>query len=201
MQRSGHAKLRCSDCHDPHAQVNAPQIVTQRSEGGIVIATRHEDNTLCLSCHASKGPFKNISKPMVAKYAENVAAIGAVVSAHTHHAYAPDRAMGLSRCTGCHMPAIAAAEHESPLHTHQVKVVPPEKTMRYQDKGGMPNACAASCHGDKVNLWGYGLKANPVIWNQPTDVKTATKLMEYYGPEGKWWKNVIGKPGETLPAK
>jgi hypothetical protein len=201
MQRSGHAKLRCSDCHDPHAQVNAPQIVTQRSEGGIVIATRHEDNTLCLSCHASKGPFKNISKPMVAKYAENVAAIGAVVSAHTHHAYAPDRAMGLSRCTGCHMPAIAAAEHESPLHTHQVKVVPPEKTLHYQDKGGMPNACAASCHGDKVNLWGYGMKANPVIWNQPTDVKTATKLMEYYGPEGKWWRTGVKKSAEQAASK
>jgi len=196
MQRSGHAKLRCSDCHDPHAQVNAPQIVTQRSEGGIVIATRHENNTLCLSCHASRGPFKNISKPMVAKYAENVAAIGAVVSAHTHHAYAPDRAMGLSRCTGCHMPAIAAAEHESPLHTHQVKVVPPEKTLHYQDKAGMPNACAASCHGDKVNLWGYGMKANPVIWNQPTDVKTATKLLEYYGPEGKWWRTGVKQPVE-----
>ena len=201
MQRSGHAKLRCSDCHDPHAQVNPPQIVTQRSEGGIVIATRHEDNTLCLSCHASKGPFKNISKPMVAKYAENVAAIGAVVSAHTHHAYAPDRAMGLSRCTGCHMPAIAAAEHESPLHTHQVKVVPPEKTLHYQDKGGMPNACAASCHGDKVNSWGYGMKANPVIWNQPTDVKTATKLMEYYGPEGKWWRTGVKQLLEQAASK
>jgi hypothetical protein len=194
MQRSGHAKLRCSDCHDPHAQVNAPQIVTQRSEGGLVMSTRHENNTLCLSCHATKGSFQGISKQMVAKYADNVAAIGAVVSAHTHHAYAPDRAMGLSRCTGCHMPAIAAAEHESPLHTHQVKVVPPEKTLHYQDKGGMPNACAASCHGDKVNLWGYGMKANPVIWNQPTDVKTATKLMEYYGPEGKWWKTGAKKP-------
>ena len=102
--------------------------------------------------------------------------------------------MGLSRCTGCHMPAIAAAEHESPLHTHQVSVVPPEKTLQYQAKGGMPNACAESCHGDKINLWGYGMKEKPVIWNEPTDVNTATKLMEYFGPEGKWWNTLIMQP-------
>jgi len=201
MRRSGHATLRCSDCHDPHAQVNAPQIVTQRKEGGVVIATRHEDNTLCLSCHAGKGPFQKISTPMVAKYKDNVAAIGAVVSAHTHHPYAPDRALGLSRCTGCHMPAIAAAEHESPLHTHQVKVVPPEKTLQYQTKGGMPNACAASCHGDKVNLWGYGVKPNPIIWNQSTDIKSAARLMEYYGPTGKWWRRPIEPPAEKGPGQ
>lgn len=196
MNRSGHAKLRCSDCHDPHAQVNAPQIVTQRTDGKLIIPTRHENNTLCLSCHAGNGPFKAISKTMVAKYASNVAAIGATVSAHTHHAYAPERAMGLSRCTSCHMPAIAAAEHESPLHTHQVKVVMPEKTLKYQDKGGMPNACAASCHGEKVNLWSYDTKTNPIIWNEPTDVKTAKKLMEFSGPDGKWWNTSVKKPIE-----
>jgi len=194
MNRSAHATLRCSDCHDPHAQVNAPQIITRRIESGVTIATRNEDNTLCLSCHASKGAFQKISKQMVAKYEDNVAAIGVAVSAHSHHPYAPERAMGLSRCTSCHMPAVAAAEHESPLHTHQVLVVPPEKTLRYQTKGGMPNACAASCHGGKVDLWGYGLKTNPIIWNQPTDIRTATKLMEYYDPTGKWWRRSIEPP-------
>lgn len=83
-----------------------------------------------------------------------------------------------TRCTGCHMPAIAAAEHESPLHTREIRVAPLEKTLQSPDKGGMPNACAASCHGDKVNLWDYGMKANPVIWNQSVDVKTETKLIE-----------------------
>jgi len=131
---------------------------------------------------------------MVAKYANNVTTIGAVVSEHTHHAYAPERAMGLSRCTSCHMPAVAAAEHESPLHTHQVKVVMPEKTLKYQDKGGMPNACAAACHGEQLNLWGFGNKTNPIIWNEATDVKTANKLMEFSGPDGKWWNTNLKKP-------
>lgn len=193
MYRSAHAKLRCTDCHDAHAQVNAPQIVTHRDAGGIRIATRHDDNTLCLSCHAGKGPFERISPPMVAKYADNVVAIGAAVSAHSHHPYAPDRAMGLSRCTTCHMAAVAAAEHESPLHTHQVRVVSPEKTLHYQDKGGMPNSCAALCHGEKLNLWGFGMKTKPVIWNEAIDVKTAKKLIEYYGAVGKWWRTEIRK--------
>jgi len=201
MNRSGHAKLRCSDCHDPHAQVNAPQIVTQRTDGKLLIPTRFENNTLCLSCHAGDGPFKKISKSMVAKYASNVAAIGAVVSEHTHHAYAPERAMGLSRCTSCHMPAVAAAEHESPLHTHQVKVVMPEKTLKYQDKGGMPNACAAACHGEQLNLWGFGNKTNPIIWNEPTDVKTANKLMKFIGPDGKWWNTNLKKPVEKAASQ
>jgi len=160
----------------------------------LTIATRNEDNTLCLSCHAGKGPFQAISLPMVANPADNVAAIGAAVSAHSHHPYAPERAMGLSRCTGCHMPAVAAAEHESPLHTHQVRVVAPEKTLLYQAKGGMPNACAESCHGNKINLWRYGLKEKPINWNEATDAKTATKLMEYHGPEGRWWKTLSKKP-------
>ena len=92
------------------------------------------------------------------------------------------------------MPAVAAAEHESPLHTHQVRVVAPEKTLLYQAKGGMPNACAESCHGNKINLWRYGLKEKPINWNEATDAKTATKLMEYHGPEGRWWKTLSKKP-------
>jgi hypothetical protein len=80
-------------------------------------------------------------------------------------------------------------------------VVPPEKTLQYQAKGGMPNACAESCHGDKIDLWGYGMKKKPVTWNELTDVKTATKLMEYFGAQGKWWKTVGQKPVDTAPGK
>jgi hypothetical protein len=80
-------------------------------------------------------------------------------------------------------------------------VVPPEKTLYYQNKGGMPNAFFASCHGGKIDLWGYGMKAKLTIWNEPTDVKTATKLMDYYGPKGKWWRRFIETPGKKEPDK
>lgn len=30
--------------------------------------------------------------------------------------------------------------------------------------------------------------AAPVICNEPTEVETATELMEYYGPNDKWWR-------------
>ena len=181
-------KLRCFDCHDPHQQANPAQIISQRTQGGVTIKTSAENNTLCLSCHATHGPFASITPQMVADYAANVNAIGGAVSAHAHHPYGPERIMGLARCTNCHMPQVAAAEHESVIHTHQFVVVPPEKTLKYQPQGGMPNACAASCHGNRVNVWGAGIDANPILWNEAADVKTATKLMEYYGPQGQWWQ-------------
>lgn len=37
-------------------------------------------------------------------------------------------------------------------------------------------------------LRGYGMDTQRLIWNEPTDVKNGTKLMEYFGPEEKWWK-------------
>lgn len=193
MLRSPHftnpyQKLRCFDCHDPHQQANAAQIIPQRTQGGVTIATREENNTLCLSCHATHGPFAAITPEMVANYETNRTAIGDVVSAHAHHPYGAERSMGLARCTSCHMPRVAAAEHESAIHTHQFIPQPPEKTLKYQAQGGMPNACAATCHREQVNLWGYGVKTDFLPWTDPVNVKTATKLMDYYGPQGQWWQ-------------
>jgi len=181
-------KLRCFDCHDPHQQANAAQIIPQRTQGGVTIQTGAENNTLCLSCHATHGPFAAITTQMVADYAANVNAIGGVVSAHAHHPYGPERIMGLARCTSCHMPRVSGAEHESAIHTHQFIPQPPEKTLKYQAQGGMPNACGSTCHREKVNLWGYGIAPDFLPWTDPVDVKTATKLMDYYGPQGQWWQ-------------
>ena len=65
-----------------------------------------------------------------------------------------------------------------------------------QDKGGMPKACAVSC---RVKLWGCGMDAKSIIWNEPADVKTAAKLMEDCGPKGEGWCRFIEKPGENPP--
>ena len=47
----------------------------------------------------------------------------------------------------------------------------------------------------------YGLKPNSTLWNQSTDIKSATRLMEYYGPTGKWWRRTIEEPGKINPTK
>lgn len=40
-------------------------------------------------------------------------------------------------------------------------VAAPEKTQLYRAKGGTPNDFAESRHGDRINLWRYGLKEKP----------------------------------------
>jgi len=181
-------ELRCFDCHEPHGGANTAQIVPQVTSEGVTIPTRNENDTLCLACHATHGPFADITKDMVKNYDQNVDEIGAVVSAHTHHPYAPERLMGLSRCSECHMSSIYNAQRTSELHMHNMVVVPPEKTLTYQTaEEGMPNACAVSCHSRKVNLWSLGIDPDMQIWNEPFDLDTATILEQYFGPEGLWW--------------
>jgi len=180
--------VRCTECHSSHQETGNPaQIVSKIVEGTVSIPTKVEDNTLCLACHATHGPFANITSAQVARYADNRTAIGVVVEAHSHHPYGPERSMGLSRCTQCHMSTTGGPD-ELKLHTHTFEVVPPEKTLKFQDQGGMPNACALSCHRSKANSFDLGLDSDPVtVWNNTFEKSLATALQAYYGPGGKWW--------------
>lgn len=174
--------VRCYECHSVHYKAQESQIRPNIKDGELTIPTEVENNTLCLACHATHGPFEAISKEMVANYEENIHQIMEVVENHTHHPYAPERTMGLSRCTLCHMA-------EYPGHpSHTFKAVSPEKTLNYQDKGGMPNACALSCHGTKVDIFGLGIDPNPSIWNDEFDVLLSSHLKEYFGTDGIWWQ-------------
>ena len=179
--------MRCTECHRAHSATMQTTIVSD----GVSIPASVADNTLCLACHATHGPFETITKEEVKNYADNVQKIGAVVSAHSYHPYGPDRSMGLSRCTKCHMPKTASSAIAYDIHSHTFDVVPPEKTLAHQDKGGMPNACAVSCHATKVNSFGLGLDPSLSTWNQQFDQDLATALMTYYGPEGLWWQRSL----------
>ena len=182
-------QVRCTECHDPHGPTGNPaQIVAKSTQSGVTVTTRVEDNTLCLACHATHAPFDLITTDQVAKPVDNRDAIGTVVSAHSHHSYGPDQGTGPSRCTLCHM-SVTGGPGELKLHTHTFNVVAPEKTLKYQAQGGMPNACALSCHGWQVNSFGLGLDPNPdlTVWNDKFDKDLATALLAYYGPGGKWW--------------
>ncbi|MEW6337086.1 MAG: hypothetical protein AB1625_06755 [Acidobacteriota bacterium] len=184
--------VRCTECHNSHNQTgNQAQLVEQIVDGSLTIPTRNNDNTLCLACHATHGPFESITKEEVAHYADNVEKIGSVISAHSHHPYGPDRMMGLSRCSTCHMPATAVTAVAYDIHSHTFEVVPPEKTLNYQANGGMPNACAVSCHGGLVNSFKLGLDPSMSTWNAQFDKDLASKLLLFYGPNGAWWQKTL----------
>ena len=177
--------VTCNVCHNLHTRTtNERQIFATRTDEAakLTIATEIENNTLCLSCHATHGPFATVTKEMVADYEKNEEAIGKVVAAHTHHPYTPTGLMGNSRCVECHMAATGGG--------HSWRAVSPELTLKYQEQGGMPNSCGGSaaggCHNAKVNIFGLGMKSG-TTWNTPYDKNLATILQKYYGPGGTWW--------------
>lgn len=201
----------CSECHSPHSRRNSRQIRTSITDGDLRIPTRDQNDTLCLACHATHGPFEALTKEMIAAYDENIVEISRVVSSHTFHPFAPDRTMGLSRCSLCHMPGTAVTAIAGDIKSHTFEVIAPEKTLLYQEQGGMPNACAASCHGVEVNLFGLGIDPKYGTWNEEFDTKNAEALKKFFGPGGIWWdtdhaKSATGKalavtaaPGSVPP--
>lgn len=214
FQRSTHAQydpaapwrdLTCFTCHSAHEDTpNKHQVVKRMRNshtGDVEIDTKTENNTLCLSCHATHGPFANITVDMVKNYAANEAAIGAEVTKHTNHSYDPENKNntgGASNCTQCHMSKVGRTAQEYDLHHHTFDVIPPQRTIIHQ--AGMPNACATACHrnppaGSKIP--GFGIvDANIATWNEATDIALANELMKYYGPDGTWWKRTVTSVAE-----
>jgi len=178
--------IMCVECHSPH-RGGKHMVVTRIEDEGLTIATENDNNTLCLACHATHGHFEEITKEEVADYYNNLDHIGNVISAHSNHPYAPERSMGLSRCSKCHMAKTAKSAINYDIHTHTFEPIAPEKTLMYQVDGGMPNACAASCHAQMVNSFGLGYDPDIGDWGEQFDRDLATDLMYWYGPGGEWW--------------
>lgn len=186
------APVSCTDCHDPHREVQRHQIRDHVVEDGIRIDTRVEDNTLCLACHAGFGDFEELTKQTIADIGEpaNRDAVVRVVTAHSNHPYGAERSMGLGRCVECHMPVTFGGYRPTLTgRSHTFEAISPHKTLEFQDQGGMPNSCAQSCHNQKVNSFRLGLDPNPSnrVWDEPFDRSLAGILEMYYGPGGLWW--------------
>lgn len=182
--------VRCAECHDAHGDtVNDRLIRDVILEDDIEIPTQTNNNTLCLSCHATHGPFADITPEMVAdiEAPETRQAIAGVVSSHSNHPYAPERRMGLSRCVECHMPMTAKSAINYDIRAHTFEAIAPQSTLMYQAEGGMPNSCAVGCHSLKVNSFGLGLDPTISKWDELFDTTTAETLRMYFGPGGVWW--------------
>ncbi len=181
-------EVTCYECHDVHNNNlhNIREVVVEQdaNDNDIDVPTAVANNTLCLSCHATHGPFENISVEMVADYDNNVNAIGTIVSEHSNHSYDP-AGNGASNCVGCHM----AKTNKSAIHydvvNHTFKPIQPEKTKEF----AMPNSCAVGCHREETypNL-GVDVSGDVLSdWSEASDIALAEALMIYYGPGGQWW--------------
>ena len=184
-------KVTCVDCHDPHtstkSQIRTSMVVDVTGGGRLTIRVSVNDNSLCLGCHAGFGPFQSLTKQQIGDLKGNREVIAQVVTAHTRHPYNPEGAFGVSRCTTCHMAQMGASGAPYDMHSHTFEVVAPEKTLKYQAQGGMPNACA-TCHRQMAQLIGAPADTSLTTWNEDSDVAVARWLMRYFGPDGMWWK-------------
>ena len=200
-------EVRCWECHDPHGSANDHDIVEEIIEveepDTFYIATENDNNTLCLACHSTHGDFAGLTKEMIENYDANVDTIAAVVSEHTHHIYDPENAsdtQGASRCSKCHNPKVAKSAVAYDIHSHTFRPIAPEETINLQAEGGMPNACAISCHrnptGSSVPDFGI-VDGSLTDWTEASDIALADTLMYYYGPNGIWWSTTgIGDEGD-----
>ncbi len=187
-------QVTCYECHDIHNEVKhhiMAEVEEEDSLGNpIMITTENDNNTLCLSCHATHGDFADISVEMVADYDNNIDAIGNIVKKHSNHDYDPVGS-GESRCSKCHMPKLAKSAIAYDIHSHTFEPTPPQKTKEF----AMPSSCAVSCHRDIENsadpVFNTGVDSDLTDWTEASDIALAEKLMEYYGPNGSWWQHVV----------
>jgi hypothetical protein len=184
-------KVTCNECHsvhnaDPgHIRKEMPVTIDGKQT---MVKVSILDNTLCLSCHVTHGPFAQLKPSDLLDPQANWSTIAGVVSEHTKHPYSPQAGLGLSRCTECHMAKMAASGDPYDISSHTFEAVAPEKTVKFAAQGGMPNSCAVRCHRPLAAAYGLRPDASLTTWNESSDLDLARWLMQYYGPNGVWWK-------------
>lgn len=186
-------KVTCFECHNVHEDNkhhirSVMQVDATGGGGKLQIATKVEDNSLCLACHAGFGPFKDLKRQDIADMQGNRTLIAGIVQTHTNHAYEPERFVGESRCTECHMAKVASSGAPYDIASHTFRVIAPEETLATRKDGGMPNSCAVRCHRPLAELYGLPADKSLTTWNEESDVALAELLKIFYGSEGIWWK-------------
>jgi hypothetical protein len=196
-------EITCFTCHTAHSNSpNDHNLVDSMLVDGTKYKVDNDDNTLCLSCHATYGPFAGISKSWVADPVTYKDSIGNVVNQHNKHGvYDPTNAFntgGSGRCSKCHLTKTATTAKAYDIHTHTFAVIPPVKTIQYQGVStptlGMLNTCAASCHrnpsGSTASVPTFGIASDPTLtdWRESSDLALADTLWRYWQQWG--WTGV-----------
>ncbi len=184
-------EMTCYDCHDVHNtekhQIRTEIIKTDDDGNELLIATKNDDNTLCLACHASHGDFEALTTDMIADPSSHLTEIASAVSGHSHHNYDPEGS-GEGKCSSCHMPKTIKSAIHYDIHSHTFEAISPQKTLLYE----MPNSCSVSCHQEIENsdspLFSTGADLTLSDWTETSDIDLADTLLHYFGPEGIWWE-------------
>ncbi len=184
-------EITCFTCHTMHRpNANKFLVTDSLTVGTTRFATKSEDNTLCLACHATHGPFANIQKAWVSNEPAFRDSIGRYVKLHTRHqTYDPlnlNNTGGNGRCVTCHMTKVATTTHAYDISTHTFKVIPPVRTIQFQGVSsptqGMLNSCSYYCHrnpsGPTANVPTLGVGTDPSLtnWREATDTQLANAL-------------------------
>ncbi len=196
-------EVTCFTCHVSHKPTpNKHQITDSLTVGAERFKVSNDDNTLCLACHATHGPFEGIAKAWVMNPVQYNDSIGAVVKAHTrHNLYDPTNQFttgGIGRCSKCHMTTTASSAKSYDIHTHRFGVLSPYLTKQYASvtspTQGMLNSCAAGCHrnpsGSTAAVPTFGITNDTTFtkWNESTDIALADTLWNYWQQWG--WTGV-----------
>ena len=154
----GERAAACFDCHDPHRSRAEYQVATSVRRD-IRVATRSDDNSLCLACHAGDPQFPGISVADAAAIHGGTppASVARGVIDHMKDIGMPVRdgfydpvGTGVGRCTTCHMPTTASSAGfgtdkggfiAGELHSHRFEIVWPRASVAY----GVTNSCNV-CH-------------------------------------------------------
>jgi hypothetical protein len=219
--------IACFDCHDAMAETaNPAQIYDSITRSGTTYPnTSVEDDSFCMACHHAPYFLPTVSKQMIIDWktpgfeAPIPDAVRNAIESHTHHPYGaanPDgtpRSLGQSRCVTCHM-APESGHGDVGGASHVFLPSRPEDTIKYKDKTGLSyggtgnvNSCASSCHRNQVRTW----TDVPIDNSSPNNkfgqdymsgaaISLANHLVQYFGPEGAWWKTAVQKSGkEPIP--
>jgi hypothetical protein len=206
-------EITCFTCHSSHkATPNDKDIVDSLTVGTTRFKVSDKDNTLCLACHATQGPFASIQKAWVQNPVAFKDSIGKYVNRHTkHNIYDPLNTLntgGNGRCSKCHMTMTATTARAFDIAVHSWGVISPNATRRFSTIGtpslGMINTCAMSCHRNPsgttaaVPAFGVGTDANISDWREPTDLALADTLWYFWR---QWGFTSVKEIAGTVPVE
>jgi hypothetical protein len=195
---SGHYQgshgIPCWDCHNVHSRRAEYMLRTTITDErtGLRIPVSVANDSFCLACHATHGPFAGITKEQVAAWNDNLDLLQNTIEAHTFHPYGATRELGLSNCTTCHMAT-----------NHTFWPSAPEATIAYKNSStsdtvkGNINSCSAACHRGQVRIWDDSLAVvdyTNKLYNTDNEAALANNLVQYFGPGGLWWNTSESAP-------